>query len=89
MREVFSALLTVEAELRLLEQKMSDPELLANSKLYEETMNRYALRSEWFREQGGYEIETRIRSILHGMGFGGYFFRYHMQHIKRWSENAT
>src|SRR4051794_14204552 len=36
MREVFSALLTVEAELRLLEQKMSDPELLANAKLYEE-----------------------------------------------------
>jgi ATP-binding cassette subfamily F protein 3 len=70
MRDVFSALLTVEAELRLLEQKMSDPELLADSKLYEETMNRYALRSEWFREQGGYEIETRIRSILHGMGFG-------------------
>lgn len=71
MREVFSALLAVEAELRLLEQNMSDPELLAESKLYEETMNRYALRSEWFREQGGYEIETRIRSILHGMGFGG------------------
>lgn len=71
MREVFSALLAVEAELRLLEQKMSDPELLAESKLYEETLNRYALRSEWFREQGGYEIETRIRSILHGMGFGG------------------
>lgn len=71
MREVFSSLLTVEAELRLLEQKMSDPELLGNTKLYEETMNRYALRSEWFREQGGYEIETRIRSILHGMGFGG------------------
>jgi ATP-binding cassette subfamily F protein 3 len=70
MREVFSSLLTVEAELRLLEQKMSEPELHANTKLYEETMNRYALRSEWFREQGGYEIETRIRSILHGMGFG-------------------
>jgi ATP-binding cassette subfamily F protein 3 len=70
MREVFSALLTVEDELRVLELKMSDPELLADSKLYEETMNRYAMRSEWFREQGGYEIETRIRSILHGMGFG-------------------
>jgi ATP-binding cassette subfamily F protein 3 len=70
MREVFSALLTVEDELRVLEQKMSDPKLLADVKLYEETMNRYALRSEWFREQGGYEIETRIRSILHGMGFG-------------------
>lgn len=70
MREVFSALLAVEAELRLLEQKMSEPELHADAKLYEETMNRYALRSEWFREQGGYEIETRIRSILHGMGFG-------------------
>ncbi|WJH35178.1 ABC-F type ribosomal protection protein [Paenibacillus sp. CC-CFT747] len=72
MREVFSHLLTAEKELRGLEQAMSDPDLLADEKKYNETMNRYAARSEWFREQGGYEIESKIRSILHGMGFGSF-----------------
>ncbi|UKS25069.1 ABC-F type ribosomal protection protein [Paenibacillus sp. HWE-109] len=67
---VFSSLLETERELRELEALMSDPELISDEKKYESTMNRYALRSEWFREQGGYEIEAKIRGILHGMGFG-------------------
>ncbi|GGI46304.1 putative ABC transporter ATP-binding protein YdiF [Paenibacillus marchantiophytorum] len=67
---VFSSLLETERELRELEVLMSDPELISDEKKYESTMNRYSLRSEWFREQGGYEIEAKIRGILHGMGFG-------------------
>jgi ATP-binding cassette, subfamily F, member 3 len=67
---VFTHLLDAEKELRELEVLMADPQLANNEKKYEDTMNRYALRSEWFREQGGYEIEARIRGILHGMGFG-------------------
>ncbi|MFS0836662.1 ABC-F family ATP-binding cassette domain-containing protein [Paenibacillus sp. 1P03SA] len=70
MRTVFTALYAVERELRELEQQMADPKLIDNAKAYEDTMNRYSARSEWFREQGGYEIEARIRGILHGMGFG-------------------
>ncbi|MGO4272507.1 ATP-binding cassette domain-containing protein, partial [Paenibacillus sp. TAF58] len=67
---VFSSLLETERELRELEALMADPELISDEKKYETTMNRYALRSEWFREHGGYEIEAKIRGILHGMGFG-------------------
>ncbi|MEC0227900.1 ATP-binding cassette domain-containing protein [Paenibacillus alba] len=67
---VFSSLLETERELRELEAIMADPDLISDEKKYESTMNRYALRSEWFREQGGYEIEAKIRGILHGMGFG-------------------
>lgn len=70
MRTVFTALYAVERELRELEQQMADPKLIDNAKAYEDTMNRYSARSEWFRERGGYEIEARIRGILHGMGFG-------------------
>ncbi|WP_217560455.1 ribosomal protection-like ABC-F family protein [Paenibacillus sp. GbtcB18] len=70
MRTVFTALYAVEKELRELEQQMADPKLVDNAKAYEDTMNRYSARSEWFRERGGYEIEARIRGILHGMGFG-------------------
>ncbi|SEC14280.1 ABC-F family ATP-binding cassette domain-containing protein [Paenibacillus sp. GP183] len=67
---VFTSLLDTEKELRELEMLMADPKLIEDEKLYESTMNRYAVKSEWFREHGGYEIEARIRGILHGMGFG-------------------
>jgi ATP-binding cassette subfamily F protein 3 len=67
---VFTNLLATEKELRELEVLMADPELIHNEKKYEDTMHRYAVKSEWFREHGGYEIEARIRGILHGMGFG-------------------
>ncbi|GGG21312.1 ABC-F family ATP-binding cassette domain-containing protein [Paenibacillus abyssi] len=72
MRAVFSELLNVEQELRELERQIADPKLHDDSKRYEDTLERYAIRSEWFREQGGFEIETRIRSVLHGMGFGDF-----------------
>lgn len=72
MREVFTTLLTVEEEIRELERTMALPELINNVKRFDETMNRYAVRSEYFREQGGYEIDARIRGVLHGMGFGNF-----------------
>ncbi|MDQ1911614.1 ABC-F type ribosomal protection protein [Paenibacillus sp. GD4] len=72
MRSVFAHLLDTEAELRKLEEQMADPAVLADEKKYEETMGRYAARSEWFREQGGYEMEAKIRGVLHGMGFGDF-----------------
>lgn len=72
MLGVFEHLLNAEAELRRLENDMADPQVHADEKKYEETMHKYAVRSEWFREQGGYEIEARIRGILHGMGFGDF-----------------
>ncbi|UJF36240.1 ribosomal protection-like ABC-F family protein [Paenibacillus hexagrammi] len=67
---VFSGLLETEKEIRELEAAMADPKLIEDEKKYETTMNRYAQKSEWFKEQGGYEIEAKIRGILHGMGFG-------------------
>lgn len=70
MRAVFSRLIEAEQELRELEIKIADPELHADEKRYADTLDRYAKRSDWFREQGGFEINTRINSVLHGMGFG-------------------
>lgn len=74
MLHVFSHLIEAEKELRSLEAQIADPALMSDEKKYEDTLNRYSARSEWFREQGGYEMETRIRSILHGMGFGNFSF---------------
>ncbi|RJX38740.1 ABC transporter ATP-binding protein [Paenibacillus pinisoli] len=70
MRAVFSHLIDAEQELRELEVKIADPELHADEKKYAEVLDRYSRRSDWFREQGGFEINTRINSVLHGMGFG-------------------
>lgn len=70
MLSVFAHLVEAEQELRQLELDMADPEIIDNEKRYKDTMERYASRSEWFREQGGYEMEAKIRGILHGMGFG-------------------
>lgn len=72
MRAVFAHLLDAEQELRELEIKIADPGLHADDKKYADTLERYAKRSDWFREQGGFEINTRINSVLHGMGFGSF-----------------
>lgn len=70
MRAVFAHLIEAEQELRELEIKIADPILHADEKKYADVLDRYARRSDWFREQGGFEINTRINSVLHGMGFG-------------------
>lgn len=72
MLSVFSYLLEIEKELRELERAMGDPALIADPVKFEKMMNRYATKSEWFMEHGGYEIEAKIRGVLHGMGFGDF-----------------
>ncbi|WP_046213091.1 ABC-F family ATP-binding cassette domain-containing protein [Paenibacillus wulumuqiensis] len=69
MRSVYADLIETEQELRTMEQQIADPERMTDEKAYADLLERYAQRSDWFRERGGYEMETRIRSILHGMGF--------------------
>ncbi|MEY8744185.1 ABC-F family ATP-binding cassette domain-containing protein [Paenibacillus tundrae] len=70
MMNVFAHLTQAEAELRQMEQDIADPAFMEDEKKYAELLERYAKRSDWFKDHGGYEMETRIRSVLHGMGFG-------------------
>ncbi|ULO06632.1 ABC-F family ATP-binding cassette domain-containing protein [Paenibacillus sp. 19GGS1-52] len=70
MLAVFAPLIEAEAELRRMEASIADPRVAEDSKRYEELLERYAVRSDWFKDHGGYEMNTRIRSVLHGMGFG-------------------
>ncbi|NBI28485.1 ribosomal protection-like ABC-F family protein [Chengkuizengella marina] len=69
MLSIYEQVLKMETELRMLEQQMSDPQVIENTKLYEQTLERYSKLSDTFKEQGGYEIDANIRGILHGMGF--------------------
>lgn len=70
MLEVFTELLKVEQELRELEVQMSEPSLVHNPDKFEQIMTRYAGKADWFTQQGGYDIEPKIKSMLNGMGFG-------------------
>ncbi|TNJ66769.1 ABC-F family ATP-binding cassette domain-containing protein [Paenibacillus hemerocallicola] len=72
MMGVFADLLEAERELRELEARMSDPALAADAKAYEDVLHKYSVKSDLFREQGGFRIEARVRSVLHGMGFGSF-----------------
>ncbi|WP_339322252.1 ABC-F family ATP-binding cassette domain-containing protein [Paenibacillus sp. FSL W8-0194] len=72
MMNVFAHLIETEKELRQMEEQIADPALMENPKKYQELLDRYAVRSDWFKDHGGYEMETRIRSVLHGMGFGSF-----------------
>lgn len=72
MLDVFSHLTEAEQELRRMEQQIADPALSSDPKAYQDLLDRYALKSDWFKDNGGYEIETKIRSVLHGMGFGSF-----------------
>ncbi|WP_103107935.1 ribosomal protection-like ABC-F family protein [Brevibacillus reuszeri] len=70
MLSVFEDILQTEKELRELERQMGDPALLADTRSYEALLSRYATKSDWFLEHGGYEVESKIRGVLHGMGLG-------------------
>ncbi|HEY0828432.1 MAG TPA: ABC-F family ATP-binding cassette domain-containing protein [Bacilli bacterium] len=72
MLKVFSHLIEAEKELRELERLMADPLIIAVPAKVEELLQRYSARSEWFKEQGGFEMEGKIRGVLHGMGFADF-----------------
>lgn len=72
MTSAFGLLLEQERILQGMEARIADPLELANSERYETLLAQYADLSEKFRESGGYEMNNRIRSILHGMGFGSF-----------------
>jgi ATP-binding cassette subfamily F protein 3 len=74
LMQVFAAVLDMERELRELEARMAKTgaEAGAEAATDEAAMNRYARLLEAFREQGGYEIEAKVRGVLHGMGFADF-----------------
>jgi ATP-binding cassette subfamily F protein 3 len=69
MLSVFSDVLQAEQEMRELERLMSESQAHSDTSSLASFMERYAKKTEWFKANGGYEIETKIRSILQGLGF--------------------
>lgn len=72
MMNAFGPLLDQEKDLRRLELRIADPEEQKDATRYETLLGQYADLSDRFREAGGFEMNNRIRSVLHGMGFGDF-----------------
>ncbi|WP_019638171.1 ribosomal protection-like ABC-F family protein [Paenibacillus fonticola] len=72
MLDVFAPLLDTERELRAMEKEIAALAGGSSDSVYEDLLERYAHKQDWFKDNGGYEVETRIRSVLHGMGFGSF-----------------
>ncbi|MEH7012555.1 ABC-F family ATP-binding cassette domain-containing protein [Neobacillus niacini] len=69
MLTVFEGLRNMEASLRQLEVQMSDPAAIEDTTSYERILKEYDQLQVKFKEQGGYQYEADIRSILHGLNF--------------------
>lgn len=69
MLTVFEDVIAQEKLLRQLEHKMSIPAILENEKEYEKVLKEYDALQVAFKENGGYQYESDIRSVLHGLNF--------------------
>lgn len=69
LRDALQDVEALAAEMRQLEQAMADPDVQADTKLLDQTMERYARCSERFERAGGYEAEARLRATAFGLGF--------------------
>ncbi len=69
MLKIFTYLQKMEQHLRALELKMGDPDLISNNIKYEQLLKEYDTLQLNFKEQGGYQYEANIRSVLYGLNF--------------------
>lgn len=69
MMTIFESLLAQEQLLRSLEQQMADPTVYDNPTMYAKVMSEYDQLQHTFKDAGGYQYESDIRSVLHGMQF--------------------
>ncbi|MES5896123.1 ATP-binding cassette domain-containing protein [Bacillus cereus group sp. RP43] len=69
MLTVFTHLQQMETKLRRLEQEMGKEENFSNATIYEKLLADYDQLQLDYKDQGGYQYEADIRSILSGLGF--------------------
>ena len=69
MLTVFTHLQQMETKLRKLEQEMGKEENFSNEATYERLLADYDQLQLNYKDQGGYQYEADIRSILSGLGF--------------------
>lgn len=78
MLTVFSDLIRQEQAIRQLEEKMANPDIFSDEIVYQKVLNEYDQLQITFKEQGGYQYEADIRSVLHGLQFGDFDYSTHI-----------
>jgi ATP-binding cassette subfamily F protein 3 len=66
---IFLDLQNQEKELRKMEKLMSSPDVYNDKTQLESLMHRYSILFENYKNNGGFEIQSRIRGVLNGLGF--------------------
>ena len=66
-RSTFSELMSLQTEMAELETRMGSTAPESNE--HDQVLTRYSEAQEAFQHQGGYDIETRVTSVLQGLGF--------------------
>ncbi|MBN3553023.1 ABC-F family ATP-binding cassette domain-containing protein [Fictibacillus nanhaiensis] len=72
MLSVFEDLRKKEKKLREMEARMGDPEVIANEAEYERLLKDYDALQVTFKDEGGYQYEAEIRTVLHGFQFADF-----------------
>lgn len=69
MRKVYSDLIKIGEEIKLLEKKMETVSEKENPNEYKKVSERYSMLSTYFENNDGYNIDVKIKTVLNGMGF--------------------
>ena len=89
MLTVFTPLLDMEKRLRKLEAQMADPSVYENPEEYERVMKDYDALQVEFKDSGGYQYESDMRSVLHGMRFYPEDYDKNVNSVVRRAKNAS
>ena len=66
---------------------MSDSSIIQSEAKYEKVLKEYDHLQIQFKEQGGYQFEADIRSVLHGLNFQTFDYDTKIASLKWWSKN--
>lgn len=69
MLTVFTDLMKMETEIRNIEQELSNPSIYDDKNKSERLLQEYDKLQVAFKDKGGYQYESDIRSVLHGLRF--------------------
>ncbi|MBZ5751259.1 ABC-F family ATP-binding cassette domain-containing protein [Metabacillus rhizolycopersici] len=69
MNLVFKELQSMEKDMRNVEQRMATVDPAKEPQKFDQLLKEYDTLQVKFKENGGYQYEADIRSVLHGLGF--------------------
>ena len=69
MNLVFKELQAMETDMRNVEQRMATVDPAKEPQKFDQLLKEYDTLQVKFKENGGYQYEADIRSVLHGLGF--------------------